>query len=366
MSTTINVTVDDGGLPARNRQQTAANRQAFVQGQASQQAAQQGADQRAADRRAAGLDPATGRPLPSAGASSRLPRIDQEPAANRRGLESFTFAPSILDQTWITSDPIFYELLSTNLSTAITAAPQYAGSVTYSGTGGPGINTPKLRATALGWRSLGAENVKFTPKQSSRGITLEHWANFGPHGTPIYNETRSANVVSAISVSPIGLSDGFGSANVYPSTPSVRLYSEVVADPLAPETDGIYINCEVRSESTVRVASKRVISGLSASNDAGWNNFACEVLFDGTIYLYFNGQRLTLTEDDFIGPVVPVTFSQQLDSFLPVLIGLSHLYIGASGTGLDGTPRPWVDVHGVRYTKGLRYKGNSFIPLAMQ
>jgi hypothetical protein len=83
MSTTINVTVDDGGLPAKNRQQTAANRQAFVQGKASQQAAQQGADQRAADRRAAGLDPATGRPLTSAGASSRLPRITQEPAANR-------------------------------------------------------------------------------------------------------------------------------------------------------------------------------------------------------------------------------------------------------------------------------------------
>jgi hypothetical protein len=91
MSTTINVTVDDGGLPAKNRQQTAANRQAFVQGRASQQAAQQGADQRAADRRAAGLDPATGRPLASAGASSRLPRIQQEPAANRRGgVETWT------------------------------------------------------------------------------------------------------------------------------------------------------------------------------------------------------------------------------------------------------------------------------------
>ena len=86
MSTTINVTVDDGGLPAKNRQQTAANRQAFVQGQASQQAAQQGADQRAADRRAAGLDPTTGRPLASAGASSRLRRIDQKPAANRNNV----------------------------------------------------------------------------------------------------------------------------------------------------------------------------------------------------------------------------------------------------------------------------------------
>jgi hypothetical protein len=93
MSTTINVTVDDGGLPAKNRQQTAANRQAFVQGKASQQAAQQGADQRAADRRAAGLDPATGRPLASAGASSRLPRITQEPAANRQGKAFIQFLP---------------------------------------------------------------------------------------------------------------------------------------------------------------------------------------------------------------------------------------------------------------------------------
>jgi hypothetical protein len=94
MSTTINVTVDDGGLPARNKQQTAANRQAFVQGQASQQAAQQGADQRAADRRAAGLDPATGRPLASAGASSRLPRIQQEPAANRQKGLALLLVPS--------------------------------------------------------------------------------------------------------------------------------------------------------------------------------------------------------------------------------------------------------------------------------
>jgi hypothetical protein len=95
MSTTINVTVDDGGLPAKNRQQTAANRQAYVQGRASQQAAQQGADQRAADRRAAGLDPTTGRPLASAGASSRLPRIDQEPAANRGGFRGVLLTPQL-------------------------------------------------------------------------------------------------------------------------------------------------------------------------------------------------------------------------------------------------------------------------------
>lgn len=83
MSTTINVTVGDGGLPERNRQQTAANRQAYVQGKASEQAAQTGLERRAADRTAAGLDPTTGRILvPSSGGGFR--RLDQQPAANRR------------------------------------------------------------------------------------------------------------------------------------------------------------------------------------------------------------------------------------------------------------------------------------------
>ena len=83
MSTTINITVGDDGLPERNRQQTAANRQAYVQGKASEQAAQTGLERRAADRTAAGLDPATGRILvPSSGGGFR--RLDQQPAANRR------------------------------------------------------------------------------------------------------------------------------------------------------------------------------------------------------------------------------------------------------------------------------------------
>ena len=94
MSTTINVTVGDGGLPERNRQQTAANRQAYVQGKASEQAAQTGLERRAADRTAAGLDPATGRILvPSSGGGFR--RLDQQPAANRRpgGDIGFVLAP---------------------------------------------------------------------------------------------------------------------------------------------------------------------------------------------------------------------------------------------------------------------------------
>lgn len=87
MSTTINVSIGDGGLPERNRQQTAANRQAYVQGKASEQAAQLGESQRAADRAAAGLDPVTGTPL-TPGSSSRLQRLDQQPAANRRRAEA--------------------------------------------------------------------------------------------------------------------------------------------------------------------------------------------------------------------------------------------------------------------------------------
>lgn len=91
MSTTINVTVDDGGLPARNKQQVAANRQAYIQTKAAEQSAEQGEAERRLNRLGRGLDPATGEPLippVSASTLSRfsgagIPRLDQRPAANR-------------------------------------------------------------------------------------------------------------------------------------------------------------------------------------------------------------------------------------------------------------------------------------------
>jgi hypothetical protein len=139
MSTTINVTVDDGGLPAKNRQQTTANRQAFVQGRASQQAAQQGVDQRAADRRAAGLDPTTGRPLASAGASSRMKRIDQEPAANRKGDEFFLLRPSGPS----TESGVFSLIHRRLVSTLFNPFSGNTNAPTYVATGGPN-NAPAL------------------------------------------------------------------------------------------------------------------------------------------------------------------------------------------------------------------------------
>lgn len=86
MSTTINVTVDDGGLPARNKQQVAANRQAYVQSRSAEQSAEQAEVELRLNRLGRGLDPTTGRLSASAGASSRLQRIDQKPAANRNNV----------------------------------------------------------------------------------------------------------------------------------------------------------------------------------------------------------------------------------------------------------------------------------------
>jgi hypothetical protein len=85
MSTRINVTVGDGGLLDRNAQQTAANRQARVLADRRAAAEAEGVERRAADRIAAGLDPLTGLPASSPSSASTINRLDQEPAANRRG-----------------------------------------------------------------------------------------------------------------------------------------------------------------------------------------------------------------------------------------------------------------------------------------
>jgi hypothetical protein len=97
MTTRINITVDAEGLLNRNAQQQAASRQANQQRIDTEKAAVEGQAQLEQERVRKGLDPATGEPLISAGSSalisagssalssSRIRRIDQEPAANRRG-----------------------------------------------------------------------------------------------------------------------------------------------------------------------------------------------------------------------------------------------------------------------------------------
>jgi hypothetical protein len=85
MSTRINITIDSGGLLDRNAQQTAANRQARVLADQRATAEAEGVERRAADRIAAGLDPLTGLPASTPSSASTINRLDQEPAANRRG-----------------------------------------------------------------------------------------------------------------------------------------------------------------------------------------------------------------------------------------------------------------------------------------
>jgi hypothetical protein len=99
MSTRINVTVGDGGLLDRNAQQTAANRQARVLADRRAAAEAEGVERRAADRTAAGLDPLTGLPASTPSSASTLNRLDQEPAANRRG-EKFN-----VGSAWIFTEP---------------------------------------------------------------------------------------------------------------------------------------------------------------------------------------------------------------------------------------------------------------------
>ena len=104
MTTRITVTTGDGGLLERNAQQQAANRQGtLVKGQA-EQAAALGDSQLRAERIAQGRDPTTGRPLPSAGSTSRLTRIDQEPAAFRRDTLGF---PHVFWSSSYIEDPTY-------------------------------------------------------------------------------------------------------------------------------------------------------------------------------------------------------------------------------------------------------------------
>jgi hypothetical protein len=104
MSTRINVNIGDGGLLDRNAQQQAAARQANQQRASADKAAAEGQRQLEAVRISQGRDPVTGERLPSAGSSSRIQRIDQEPAAFRRdgGIgwlfpSDFEFNPNRID-----------------------------------------------------------------------------------------------------------------------------------------------------------------------------------------------------------------------------------------------------------------------------
>lgn len=91
MSTTINVTVDSGGLSAQNRQQVNANRQARLEQDRLLNLSAKALDERAAAQAAKGLS-VDGQPL--YGTPFIAPRPREEPAAHRqRGIPSIFLEP---------------------------------------------------------------------------------------------------------------------------------------------------------------------------------------------------------------------------------------------------------------------------------
>jgi hypothetical protein len=129
MSTRINVNIGDGGLLDRNAQQQAAARQANQQRASADKAAVEGQRQLEQERIRKGLDPATGRPLAippssaSTGSSSRIRRIDQEPAANRTTSEPTIGAYQYsLQVTKRTQQSTFIETIDTSAEFALASA----------------------------------------------------------------------------------------------------------------------------------------------------------------------------------------------------------------------------------------------------
>jgi len=131
MTTRINITVDAEGLLNRNAQQQAATRQVYQQRISTEKAATEGQRQLEQERIQKGLDPITGEPSSSPGSlsspvsssspgsSSRIRRIDEEPAANRRDKKFAVawlrtiYTPSF-NELGIYETKITYRLYSTN------------------------------------------------------------------------------------------------------------------------------------------------------------------------------------------------------------------------------------------------------------
>ena len=345
MSTTINVTVDDGGLPAKNRQQTAANRQAFVQGQASQQAAQQGADQRAADRKAAGLDPTTGRPLASAGASSRLPRIRQEPAANRKGLVSYVFSPNA-GQPWRLDDgsilnPWFLSGSLSNLKYLPTSGPGNRSAIEYE----PSI----IDETFELWGGLESEkNQRYI---TTKGATFDGWVRFPTAGP----DTNLESIFECgLSRNPMymfpdpfpgyyydnRLTPGinFNIQTGQPINQNSRIYASCVYYGVGTPPDDITyatgLNCLESAE------------GASLSDLRAWHHYAVEFTALGYVTIYFDG--VAVKSADF-------AFQPRFDLMDTFIATGVSFQINVGEISNIQTSR-------IRYTKGLRYNGRNFAP----
>jgi hypothetical protein len=289
----------------------------------------------------------------------------QLPAPKDYGVrfESLIFRPAIDGSTWQaqSSDPTpdLYNLTDTDLATG-TFLSANQGSIAYSSTGGPSSGTPKMRVNPLGWRSLGYQGAVVTPGIGLGGITLESWIDFGPHPAVTYGSPKSAEIISAITAEPVGEDNsGFFNAPT-PQVPLLSLtgyvYVDIDKDPSYIEVEGRY-----RTSDGVYAVRKTVLSG-NDSDDAGWHHYACEITFDGQITIFFDGTPLTDTST--IGEItpdkIPSGYLGQLDSFMPYVGGASAEYIYPETS--NPATRSYIDVAGVRYTKGLRYNGEAFSP----
>jgi hypothetical protein len=289
----------------------------------------------------------------------------QLPAATSYGVryETLTLRPTIDDTTWQVADQnaTLYNLTNTDLATG-TYLSTYEGSIQYSGTGGPGSGTPKMRVTPLGWRSLGYQGSIVIPGIGAGGITLESWIDFGPRPSVTYGNDKLAVFRCGLGPQSAGIdySDFFNPPTI--ATPSIAMTAYALSS-LETSFSYVSISCEYGA----LTIEKTLLTGIEVSG-AGWNHYACEVTYAGLIAMYFNGEPLDLDpgledvlrfgEEESIVGVLP-----DLDSFLPYAGGTDTNWINSE----TANPTTWqyIDVAGVRYTKGLRYNGESFSPPAV-
>jgi hypothetical protein len=211
MSTAINITVDDGGLPARNRQQVAANRQALVQKIAREQSTALGVDKRSQERIAQGRDPATGAlliPPASTGAlgafGGGIPRLNQQPAANRvttrpEGDWVIDFAPPLtqkVDETGVFLEGVFIngsERPTYRLLSLIEDAATSTQITVKQGMGGRYMTRP-VQAPVT--RSLGlyvnrfVDNSAYTPFKPYKAFSCESRFYIPYPNQPIYDNVQ--------------------------------------------------------------------------------------------------------------------------------------------------------------------------------
>jgi hypothetical protein len=252
--------------------------------------------------------------------------------------QSLIFMPSLAGDTWqVTGDRVI------DLEQQV--FPDSAPTPLFRAGQGPYPKADAVRFTPFDWRSLSAESTFVLPPTS--GLTLEFYVNFGPNGTPepgyIYGSTFACFLTSA----PLDPLSG------YVSPPYIGLYTEAYAEST---TDSGFISLTYTRPSAFGY-TKKVIDGTMADVDnIGWKHFALEVAASGDFTLFFDGAPVTPGAS--WPATTPISFFGDLDTFVPAWVFFVQNNAPA--------PRPYLDVHGVRYTKGLLYNGQEFTPPRLQ